>query len=280
MKISKEDLMAIKKTGESIFLNEVQSYYLLGNTNEYDKFEPTKLNLNECSDFDKYKYACCLYAGYKIIEDEEKAYKIWQELAKKGQAESLIEYSVYLFKNNAQAEAFECLQQSATSGNTLAQFRIGLCYMFGFGIEQNEKKAFAIFEKLSQSDYPNAVYMLGSFYMSDNGVIVQRDITKGWDLIKKAAKLGSPFAQYEVAIQLCATSQNNVFTQEVITLLTSSADNGDLRAQYLLALAYAKGEGVEVNLEKSMNYLAQSFEGGFPLAIDLMKKIKESLKEE
>ena len=43
MKISKEDLMAIKKTGESIFLNEVQSYYLLGNTNEYDKFEPTKL---------------------------------------------------------------------------------------------------------------------------------------------------------------------------------------------------------------------------------------------
>ena len=63
MKINKEDLMAIKKTGESIFLNEVQSYYLLGNTNEYDKFEPTKLNLNECSDFDKYKYACCLYAG-------------------------------------------------------------------------------------------------------------------------------------------------------------------------------------------------------------------------
>ena len=122
--------------------------------------------------------------------------------------------------------------------------------------------------------------MLGSFYMSDNGLIVQRDITKGWDLIKKAAKLGSPFAQYEVAIQLCATSQNNVFSQEVITLLTSSADNGDLRAQYLLALAYAKGEGVEVNLEKSMNYLAQSFEGGFPLAIDLMKKIKESLKEE
>ncbi len=280
MEISKDDLMEIKKAGESIFLNELQSYFLLGNTNEYDNFEPSKLNLSSCSEFDKYKYACCLYAGFKIEEDEEKAYKIWEECAEQGQPFAMIEYSVYLFKNGKREEGFKFLQMAANAGNKLAQFRIALCYMFGYGVEQNEKKAFTIFEKLSEEDYPNAVYMLGSFYMTDNGLFVKRDAMKGWELIKKASKLGSPFAQYEVAIQMCASTQNNEFTPTIIKLLTSSADNGDLRAQYLLALAYAKGEGVDVDLEKSMSYLAQSFEGGFPLAIELMQKIKNSIREE
>ena len=280
MEIKKEDLEAIKKTGESIFLNEIKSYYLLGNTNEYDHFDPTKIDINKCSDFDKYKYACCLYAGFKIAENEDYAYQNWKSCADEGQTDAMIEYSVYLFRENRLEEGFKMLQTAANNGNILAQFRIALCYMFGYGTNQDEKKAFKIFEKLSAENYPNAVYMLGSFYISDNGIFVKRDISKGWELIKKASLGGSPFAQYEVAIQMCANTPNNEFTPEVISLLQSSADGGDLRAQYLLALAYAKGEGGNADIEKSMNYLAQSYEGGFPLAIELMEKIKNSISEE
>ena len=280
MEIKKEDLEAIKKTGESIFLNEIKSYFLLGNTNEYDNFEPTKLELNNCIYFDKYKYACCLYAGYKIAENEEGACAVWKALAEEGQTDAMLEYSVYLFKENRLSEGFKMLQQSANGGNILAQFRIGLCYMFGFGTQQDEKKALTIFEKLSAENYANAIYMLGSFYISDNGILVKRDVAKGWDMIKKACKFGSPFAQYEVAIQMSANAPNNEFTKEVIKLFLNSADGGDLRAQYIMALAYAKGEGVDVDIEKSMNYLAQSYEGGFPLAIELMDKIKNSIYEE
>ena len=122
--------------------------------------------------------------------------------------------------------------------------------------------------------------MLGSFYLADiDALNLKAKPALAWDLIKKACNLGSPFAQYEIAIQMCATTENKEFTPEIISLLKSSADNGDLRAQYLLSLAYAKGEGVEMDLELSMVYLAQSYDGGFPLAIELMEKIKNSIEE-
>ena len=279
MQINKEDLELIKKAGESLFLNELKSFYLLGNTDEYDNFEPSKLNLKTASDFEKYKYACCSYAGFKIDEDEQSAFRLWLELANMGQVESMLESSVYFFKNDDKEEGFKMLQKCANAGNKIAQFRIALCYMFGFGTTQNEEKAVKIFEKLSAENYPNAIYMLGSFYYNGDDKIVPCDKNKGWELIKKACKLGSPFAEYEVAIQLCAHKEDHSFTPDVIDLLEKSASGGDLRALYLLSLAYAKGEGVEIDLEKSMNYLAQSYEGDFPLAIDLMDKLRKSIKD-
>ncbi len=279
MQISKEDLEMIRKSGESLFLNELKSFYLLGDTNEYDSFDPSKLDLKTAGDFDKYKYACCSYAGFKIDEDEERAFQIWLELADAGQVEAMLESSVFFFKNNDNEEGFKMLQKCANAGNQIAQFRIALCYMFGFGTAQNQEKAMKIFEKLSISNYPNAVYMLGSFYYNGDDKIIARDQNKGWELIKKACKLGSPFAEYEVAIQLCAHKEDHSFTPDVIALLEKSANGGDLRALYLLSLAYAKGEGVEIDLEKSMNYLAQSYEGEFPLAIDLMDKLRKSIRD-
>ncbi len=276
MEVTLEDLNEIKKAGESILVNELKSFYLLGNTNEYDKFDPQKLDYKKCSDFEKYKYACCVYAGYKIDEDEQKAYKIWETLANEGQVDSMVEYSAYLFQNKKDEEAFKMIQSAANEGNKLAQFRVALCYMFGLGVKQDEKKSFYIFEKMAEDNYPNAVYMIGSFYMADSGIFVQRDSQKGWELIKKAAKLGSPYAQYEVAIQLSLNNDNQSFSPDAIRLLINAADGGDLRAQYILALAYAKGEGVKPDLEKSMDYLAQCYDAGFPLAIELMEKIKNN----
>lgn len=279
MQISKEDMEMIRKTGESLFLNELRSFYLLGDTNEYDNFNPQSLNYVSADDFTKYKYACCLYAGFKIEENEEKAFKIWASLANDGQVESMLETSVVLFQNGRNEDAFLMLQRCAKAGNQIAQFRLALCYMFSVGTPQNNEKAVKICEKLSAEGFPNAVYMLGSFYYNGGGEFVPQDKAKGWELIKKASQLGSPFAEYEVAIQLCAHQENHTFSKQVIDLLEKSARGGDLRALYLLSLAYAKGEGVEVDLEKSMSYLAQSYEGNFPLAVDLMEKLKDSIND-
>lgn len=279
MQISNEDLDMIRRSGESLFYNELKSFYLLGDTSEYDNFSPSTLNFSAASDFDKYKYACCMYAGFKIEENEENAFQIWMQLAENGQVESMLETSAYLFQNGDNERAFKMLQRCANAGNQIAQFRIALCYMFAVGAEQNQEKAVKIFEKLSAEGFANAVYMMGSFYYNGGGEYVEKDTVKGWELIRKACKLGSPFAEYEVAIQICAQQEDRTFTKQVINLLEKSARGGDLRALYLLSLAYAKGEGVEVDLEKSMSYLAQSYEGDFPLAVELMEKLKNSIND-
>jgi len=278
MEIDRKALESVKAAADSILINELKSFYLLGDTDEYDDFEPSKINLSACTEFELYKVGCCVYAGYKIDENEEKAFQLWEKAVEAGQPDAMIELSAKNFLDGKDKEGFNYLLNSANKGNQLAQFRISVCYFLGKGIEVNPEKGFAIIQKLAEKKFPNAVYMLGSFYFNDD-TLVQKDVKKGWTMIKQAADLGSPFAQYEVAIQMFTQKPEKEKLKEVIKLMEKAADGGDLRALYILSLIYAKGEGVQVDLKRAMSYLAQSFDGGFPLAVELMDKIKESAGE-
>lgn len=275
MEIDKKVIEELKESANVIMLHELKSYYLLGDTDEYDDFEPMKVKESSATPFQLYKKACCMYAGYKIQEDEKGAEAIWKELGAGKESNSLIELSASAFNQNKFEEGFKYIQKSANLGNSIAQYRVAICYFLGVGVKEDSKKAFSIINMLAEEDFPNAVYLLGSFYFNDNGVFVAQDKKMGWDLIKKASVLGSPYAQYEVAMQYFIKKNGKADFSEVVDLMEKSAEGGDLRALYVLALAYAKGEGVAVDLDKSMRYLAQSYEGGFPLAIKLMETISK-----
>jgi len=278
MEIDKKAIEELRESANIIMLNELKSYYLLGDTNEYDNFEPQSVGNNSANPYDLYKKACCMYAGYKIEENEEEAFKLWQLSAKNGETNAMVELSALCINKEKYEDGFKYLQQSANMGNEVAQYRIAICYFLGLGTNENGEKAFAIIKKLAENNYPNAVYLLGSFYFNDGGVFVEQDRIKGWELIKKASSLGSPYAQYEVAIQYFIKKNEKANFGEVVALMEKSAEGGDLRALYVLALAYAKGEGVKVDIDKAMRYLAQSYEGGFPLAVQLMETISKQNK--
>lgn len=278
MEIDKKAIEELRESANVIMLNELKTYYLLGDTNEYDDFEPKNVSDDEKNAYQLYKKACCMYAGYKIDEDEDKAFALWEKAAKQGEPNSMVELSALCINNEKFEEGFAHLQQSAKLGNEVAQYRVAVCYFLGLGTNENGEKGFAIIKKLAEKNYPNAVYLLGSFYFNDGGVFVEQDRVKGWELIKKASSLGSPYAQYEVAIQYFIKKNDKANFGEVVSLMEKSAEGGDLRALYVLSLAYAKGEGVEVDLDKAMRYLAQSYEGGFPLAVKLMEAISKNNK--
>jgi len=278
MNIDKKEIEELKDSANAIMVNELKTYYLLGDTNEYDDFEPQKVK-NDASLHDLYKKACCMYAGYKIEENEEQAFKLWKQLAEQDDANSMIELSAKAFVDDKKEEGFALLQKAGKLGSEIAQYRFAVCNFLGYGTAENAEKAFTIIKKLAEQKFPNAVYLLGSFYFNDNGTFVEQDKKKGWELIKTASALGCAYAQYEVAIQYFIKQDKDANFADVAELMDKAAEGGDLRALYVMSLAYAKGEGVEADLDKAMRYLAQSYEGGFPLAIELMKKLSKDNSE-
>ena len=75
MEIDKKVIEELRESANILMLHELKSYYLLGDTDEYDNFEPEKVNEASATPFEIYKKACCMYAGYKTKEDEKK----WKE---------------------------------------------------------------------------------------------------------------------------------------------------------------------------------------------------------
>jgi len=68
-------------------------------------------------------------------------------------------------------KAFTTMQSLAeTSDHGLAQYYMGMMYMKGQGVEQNNKKAGEWFRKASEKSVPQAQYKLGDLYFKGRGV--------------------------------------------------------------------------------------------------------------
>lgn len=120
-------------------------------------------------------------------------------------------------KNPALAAEFYLL--AAKSGNVFAQVKLAKQYFFGWGIDQEEAKAFYWFKEAALAGELIAEYYLGYCYETGRGVTLNLAEAKRW---------------YE-----------------------KSAEQGDLDAQLKLAYAQIEGFFGEKNLEQGLNKLEQ-----------------------
>jgi ankyrin repeat protein len=88
-------------------------------------------------------------------------------------------------------------REAAGRGNARAQYRLGVAYRSGRGIEQDASKAAFWFEKASKGGDRDAQYALGKLY--ENGLGVPRDRDRAMELIGVAARSGNPEAQASLA---------------------------------------------------------------------------------
>jgi TPR repeat protein len=103
-------------------------------------------------------------AAYSL-QEYERANQIWQALAEQGDAE--------------------------------AQYRLGLLYDLGLGVEQNSKTALHWFEKAGDAGFAAASFAAANIYAGGRGVAADAYVAFEWYLV--AAEQGHPRAQYQVA---------------------------------------------------------------------------------
>lgn len=183
------------------------------------------------------------------------------------------------------AEEVTEIMQAAKSGNKDAQYNLGLFYQNGIRVDKDINQALQWYTKAANQNDAGAYLSMGILYYNDEFKI--KDIHKAFVNIQKAAELGETLAQshlcmlydegkgveknpnlalywcLKAAVQGDATAQKEasrlILAQQqsdeypkAIEWLKYYAQLGDAYAQFNLGTAYAKGLGVEVDLNRAI----------------------------
>ncbi len=99
-------------------------------------------------------------------------------------ADKLYDEGKKLYDQEQYKEAVPKLQAAADKGHKKAQYRLGRCYDKGYGVKENDQKAFEFYQKAAKQDYAKAMFQLGKCYMKGKGVAANQEEARKW--IKRA----------------------------------------------------------------------------------------------
>ena len=111
--------------------------------------------------------------------------------------------------------AFPKLKAAADKGHKKAQYRLGMCYKEGNGVDKDRKKAVALFQKSAKQGYAKAQYQLAKAYLKGKGVAADQTQAKSW--LKKAVS-------------------DEKHGKEILDKIRKKAAEGDEDAKTMLAL--------------------------------------------
>ena len=104
------------------------------------------------------------------------------------------------WKNKVKITSFEKDLEYAKQGDVKAQYEVGLCYKYGYGVKINHHQAFKWFKKSAHQGHAKAQYYLSSCFASGKGV--KKDPNKAFFWLKEAAEQG-----YTKAVKLIDKAQ-------------------------------------------------------------------------
>ena len=88
---------------------------------------------------------------------------------------------------------FEIIKKAAEQGDAEAQYSLGVCYYYGYGVEQDDAEPADWFRKAAEQGYAEAQNNLGVCYYYGYGV--EQDYKKAVKWWVKAAEQGNANAQ-------------------------------------------------------------------------------------
>lgn len=131
---------------------------------------------------------------------------------------------------------------AAEKGHADAEYMLGKCYFFGFGVIPDKTEAFEYFRKAAEKKKANAQYMLGVCY--ESGIGIDRDEAESGRL-------------YQLAVKS----------------FQKSAEKGDAEAQLLLGQCYEFGKGTEEDIVTAYKLYSKAADGGNVDAKKIMRSV-------
>ena len=144
------------------------------------------------------------------------------------------------------------LKKAAEQGDAVAQYKLGVRYDKGDGVEKNKEEAFARFHKAAELGYANAMFNVGVMYGEGEGVEVNKEKAFMW--FHKAAELGSAEGQFKLSMCYENGYGVEVNKETAAEWLHKAASLGNSDAQFTLGLKYDDGDGVEIDREKAITW--------------------------
>ncbi|GEM_PF-5416559 len=154
-------------------------------------------------------------------------------------------------------QALEMLHEAAEAGQGSAWLHIGLAYAGAFGGRLNHPRSVEAFKKAHESGTTaEGTRQYGMAHFS--GLGIDKNPTRGAELVTEAAKRGNSEAMYNLALLYRygrGVAQDK--TQE-LKWLRKASDYKVPDADYYLALAYRDGDGVTQSKEQALKYFKRA----------------------
>lgn len=146
------------------------------------------------------------------------------------------------------SQMVQLFAQAAQGGFAPAQFSLAQCWLQGIGVEKNQQEAMSWLDRAAQQGHIEAIFALAINLPSDH--------EQHLPLLKVAAEAGHTKAMLCIGMYL----QNNQQADQAIAIFNQAKAANDLRADYLLGMAYLNGVGVEADAKQAVEFFKLSSE--------------------
>lgn len=170
--------------------------------------------------------------------------------AENGDADAQFNVGLAYYNQKDYANAVKWYELAAEKDYALAQNNLGVCYDKGTGVKKNPVEAAKWYGKAAEQGMAIAQHNLGYCYY--HGLGVEKDYDEAYKWYRKAAEQGNK----------SAISKLYYWPTSKIEKLRMLANLGHAESQYLLAVSYAKGEGVKQNMEEAAKWYKKAAEQG------------------
>ena len=148
------------------------------------------------------------------------------------------------------------LEISARYGNPVAQRQLGLMYGIDLVEKDYQKSIYWLKKSLEHNEDKLSLAALGYYYK--NGLGVEQDYVKAFELLRKSAEKGYDIAQFELGSMYAyglGVESNDV---KAVEWYRKSAEQGNANAQLSLGFMYTKGRGVKQDYEQANQWFKKS----------------------
>ena len=167
--------------------------------------------------------------------------------------DSLYERGKELVKQEDYEKALKAFELAADIGDLDAMTAVGIMYIGGIGIQQNDKKGFEYIMNAAKQSHPKAQYTLGAIYYL--GVGVPSDFNEAFRWISLSANQGYLDAQHNLAEMYETGKGVSQNLEKAYEYYIVAARRGNLDSQIKVAKMYKEGIGTDKDISKSEYWL-------------------------
>lgn len=195
--------------------------------------------------------------------NKEKAFECFKKASEKNSDAKFNLGRCYLYGwgiAENERQGFRYLNEAAAQNNVNAQHLLADCYLYGWGIAQNDEHAFLWYMKAAEQGFVPAQYSVGWCYLYGRGTSINDSIAIEWLL--KAAEFNNSDSQNSLGdcfLNGWGVTQNDA---QAFNYYLKAAEQNHTAAQYSVGWCYLNGRGTEKNHEKAFNrFLSAATQG-------------------
>ena len=217
----------------------------------------------------QYRLGTCYAIGDGVETNEAEALKWYHKAAEQGHEGAkgrLVDW--YKLEEDRAVKWYRKAEvgwyrKAAEQGCVIAQFRLGMCYATGTGVEQNQEKAEEWFDKIKD---PFDQFMIGNCFLAPLHFDFIRDEVMAMKWYRKAAEQGYANAQYNLGWMYANGEGVSKDDNEAVKWYRKAAEQGDAHAQNSLGMMYGFGRGVPKDDSESAKWYRKAAEQGLAQA--------------